>query len=349
MNKAIQMRVVSVYGPDDVRIDTADYPNVAGDDVLLRLRACGVCGTDIHYIKDGALHLKSDAGPMPIGHEASGEVVEVGSAVGSVSAGDRVIINPMATAAVIGNGGPEGAFSDYLLVRDAVKTNALLPIPDGLSFGDAALAEPLAVSLRAVNRASPRAGESAVVFGAGPIGLGIVLWLKRKGVGSVVSVDLSSERLELAKVMGADHIIDAKAGDEELKRQIIALHGEASVFGTQVAATDMYFDAAGAPSVLRSTISLARTHSRFVIVAMHGQPFPVDISALMSKEMMMTGSVGYQEELYEALATLPQIKDQARSMVTDRFAFEDVLAGLRRAAEGSSGKVIIEFAASTDA
>jgi len=349
MHKAAQMRVVSVYGPDDVRVGMEDYPKITGDDVLVRLRACGICGTDVHYIKDGASQLQREVGSMPIGHEASGEVIEVGNAVRGVSAGDRVIINPMATVAVIGNGGPEGALSDFLLVRDAAKTKTLLPIPEDLSYADAALAEPLAVSLRAVNRALPQPGECAVVFGAGPIGLGIVLWLKRKGIGNVISVDFSPERLELAKAMGADHVTDAKVGDEELKRQIIAQHGEANVFGTQVAATDMYFDAAGAPPVLRSTLSLARTHSRFVIVAMHCQPFPVDVGTFMSKEIMMTGSVGYQEELSEALTTLPQIKDQARSMVTDRFSFEDVLAGLRRAAEESSGKVIIEFPSNTDA
>ena len=343
MHKATQMRVVSVYRADDVRVDMAEYPKIPRDDLLVRLRSCGVCGTDVHHIKDGASQLQREGSPMPIGHEASGEVIEVGGAVGGVSAGDRVIINPMATAAVIGNGGPEGAFSNFVLVRDAAQTRALLPIPEGVSYADAALAEPLAVSLRAANRALPQPGESALVFGARPIGLGIVLWLKREGVDNVVSADLSTERLELAKAMGTDHVVDARLGDGELKRQIIALHGETSVFGAKVSGTDMYFDATGADPVTSSMISLAKTHSCFIIVAMHGQPFPVDFSTFMSKEMMITGSVGYQGELSEALASLSGIKDQARSMVTDRYSFDEVLTGPPGAAESDRGKVTVEF------
>ena len=343
MNTSNGIRVVSVHGPNDVRVEKADFPDVGADDVLIRMHACGVCGSDVHYIKSGGGGRMPDEGRMPIGHEGSGEIVTVGSAVRDVRQGDRVIINPMATSAVIGNGGSEGAFSDYLLVREAGSSGGLLPIPETVSYEDAALAEPLAVSLRAANRAGPQAGEKAVVFGAGPIGLGIVLWLKRRGVAHVIAVDLSEARLELARTMGADHVINARVGDDKLAEEIRALHGTDQVFGVEVCGTDMYFDAAGAPSVVQSVFAMGKTHSRFVIVAMHFRPIPWDVMQFMSKEMTMTGSVGYQEELAEALTALPEIGDLARQMVTDTYAFDDVLDGLRRAAEGDSGKVIIGF------
>ena len=343
MNAASQIRVVSVHGPDDVRVGTASFPEVGENDVLVQMHACGVCGSDVHYVKHGGSGMEPTKEPMPIGHEGSGEIVAVGSAVAKVREGDRVIINPMASAAIIGNGGPEGAFSDYLLVRDAASTESLLSIPPAVSYADAALAEPLAVSLRAVNRAGAMAGETAVVFGAGPIGLGIVLWLKRKGVKDVIAIDFSARRLELAKAMGADHVIDARIGDAGLAAEITARHGAADVFGAAVCGTDMYFDAAGAPPVLNSVFTLAKSRCRFVIVAMHFKPVTWDVMPFMSKEMMMTGSVGYHGELADALAALPEIADLARQMVTDTYAFDNVLDGLRRAADTNSGKVLIEF------
>jgi len=343
MDRTNGIRVVNVHGPDDVRLEAAGFPEVGDNDVLVRMQACGVCGSDVHYIRHGGTGSAPAGAPMPIGHEGSGDIVSVGSAVRGLGKGDRVIVNPMASSAIIGNGGPEGAFSDYLLVRDAALTGSLLSIPEGVSYADAALAEPLAVSLRAVNRAGAAAGETAVVFGAGPIGLGIVLWLKRRGVGHVIAVDLSAARLDLARSIGADHVIDARAGEAAIAAEIRAHHGTAEVFGQQVCGSDMYFDAAGAPSVVQQVFALGKSLSRFVIVAMHFKPISWDVMQFMSKEMTMTGSVGYHEELAEALAALPEIGDLARRMVTDTYPFDDVLAGLRRAAEADSGKVMIGF------
>lgn len=338
------IRVVAVHGPRDVRLDTVDFPQSGDHDVLVRMRACGVCGTDVHYIKAGGSPRFAGPGAMPIGHEGAGEIVSVGAAVETFHPGQRVIINPMAASAVIGSGGAEGALSDVLLVRDAGRTSALLPIPQTMSFEDAALAEPLAVALRTVNRAQPRPGETAVVYGAGPIGLGIVLWLKRRGVRHVLAIDLSPERLDLALAMGADDVINARTDPGVIERRIVALHGEAEVLGMPVSATDMYFDAAGVPSVIQSAITLGKNDSRLVIVAMHGAPVPIDLLHFMSKEMRITGSVGYREELAEVLTALATIGDLARRMVTDTYRFDDVIAGLNRAAESDSGKVMITFA-----
>ena len=161
MSHETRIRVVNVHGPGDVRLDTAERPEVGKDDVLLRIHVCGICGTDVHYVKTGGGGRRKGPDPMPIGHEASGEIIAVGSAVSDYRPGERVIVNPMTSSAVIGNGGTEGAFSDILLVRDASKTQALLRLPPSLDYADAALAEPWAVSLRAVNRGKPRSGESA--------------------------------------------------------------------------------------------------------------------------------------------------------------------------------------------
>ena len=115
----------------------------------------------------------------------------VGDAVEQVAVGQRVVINPMNTPSFIGSGGPEGAFTDELLVRDARVGDSLLPIPEDLPYDIAALTEPLAVALHGVNRAEAKPGDKVVVFGCGPIGLGMVLWLVDRGVTDVVALDLS--------------------------------------------------------------------------------------------------------------------------------------------------------------
>src|SRR5262249_19710723 len=153
-----------------------------------------------------------EGGVTPIGHEAAGEVVQVGSAVQGVKVGQRVVINPMQTSTFIGSGGPDGAFTEEVLVGD-VQSDTLIPIPDDLPYEVAALTEPLAVALHGVNRMQVKPGDKVVVFGCGPIGLGMVLWLVDRGVKDVVAVDLAPERLERAQALGAKAVINAGTED----------------------------------------------------------------------------------------------------------------------------------------
>src|SRR5689334_23041005 len=145
-------RVLNIHGVNDVRLDPTDAPLPGKSDVVVKVKACGVCGSDLSYIKIGGIHRKP-GGVTPIGHEAAGEVIAVGDQVKGVSVGQRVVINPMMTPSYIGSGGPEGAFTETLLVRGARIGDSLLPIPDDLPFEVAAMTEPLAVALHGVNRA----------------------------------------------------------------------------------------------------------------------------------------------------------------------------------------------------
>src|SRR5579862_3344099 len=196
------MRMLNIHGVNDVRLDPVEPPKLGDNDVVVKVKACGICGSDLTYIKIGGI-MRKPGGTTPLGHEAAGEIIAVGSKVKGAKVGQRIVINPMQTTSFVGSGGPEGAFTEELLVRDAAIGASLLPIPDDLPFDVAALTEPLAVALHGVNRTEAKAGDKVVVFGCGPIGLGAVLWLVDKGVTDVVAVDLSSERLERAKAMGA--------------------------------------------------------------------------------------------------------------------------------------------------
>src|SRR5262249_34636338 len=182
-----------------------------------------------------------------------------------VSVGQHVVINPMMTPSYIGSGGPEGAFTEELLVRDARIGDSLLPIPGDLPYEIAALTEPLAVALHGVNRAQAKAGDKVVVFGCGPIGLGMVLWLLDRGVSDVGAVDLSPERLERARALGARAVINPAR--EDVRARLLELHGAARVFSREAVGTDAYIDAAGAPNILNDVIRMAKYRSRFVVTA----------------------------------------------------------------------------------
>lgn len=336
------MRALNIHGVDDLRLDPKAPPRAGPRDVVVRIRACGVCGSDLGYVKWGGIN-RPEGGVTPIGHEAAGEVVEVGAEVAGAFSGQRVVINPMNTPSFIGSGGPEGAFSDAVLVRDAAVGDSLLPIADDVPFDLAALTEPLSVALHGVNRAEVQAGSKVVVFGCGPIGLGMVLWLTERGA-DVVAVDLVAERLARAAALGASGTIDAS--QEDVRARVLALHGSHRNFlGQEVADTDAYLDAAGGPDILAQVIGMAKYRARCVVTAAHGRPVPLDLGAMLVTEMTLTTAVGYPTEMPEVLAALPRLRERLASFITHRFAFDDVLDGFRAAADPASTKVMIEFPA----
>jgi (R,R)-butanediol dehydrogenase/meso-butanediol dehydrogenase/diacetyl reductase len=333
-------RVLNIHGVNDVRLDPVDPPSPGSSDVVVRVKACGVCGSDLTYIKIGGIHRKP-GGVTPIGHEAAGEVVSVGTAVKGVSVGQRVVINPMMTPSYIGSGGPEGAFTEELLVSDARLGDSLLPIPDDLPFEVAALAEPLAVALHGVNRAQAKAGDKVVVFGCGPIGLGMVLWLVDRGVTDVVALDLAPERLERAKALGARAVINP--AKEDVRARLAELHGTARVFSREAVGTDAYIDAAGAPSILSDVISMAKYQSRLVVTAAYMKPVQIDLGAMLTTEMTITTAVGYPDEMPAVITALPRLRDKVRSLISHRFPFDKVIDALGVAGTPASAKVMIQF------
>jgi (R,R)-butanediol dehydrogenase/meso-butanediol dehydrogenase/diacetyl reductase len=332
--------VLNIHGVNDVRLDPIDSPRPGSTDVVVKVKACGVCGSDLSYIKIGGIH-RPPGGVTPIGHEAAGEVIAVGNAVKGVSVGQRVIINPMNTPSFIGSGGPEGAFTEELLVRDARVGDSLLPIPADLPYEVAALTEPLSVAMHGVNRAQVKPGDKVVVFGCGPIGLGMVLWLVDRGVKDVVALDLAPERLERATALGARGVINPSK--EDVRARLLELHGTARVFSRDAVGTDAYIDAAGAPSILTDVVNMAKLHSRLVVTAAYMKPVSLDLGAMLTTEMTITTAVGYPTEMPEVIAALPRLRDKVRSLISHRFPFAKVLDAFGVAGTASSAKVMVQF------
>ena len=210
------------------RLDLQEMPRprIGADDVSVRVRSCGICGSDVHGF-DGSSGRRIP--PLIMGHEASGEVEEVGEAVTRFRKGDRVTFDSMISCrdcAFCRVGRPNlcdnrqvlgvscedyrrhGAFAEFVKVPQHI----VFAVPDGVSFDQAAMVEPVSVAVHAVNRTAPRLGDTAVVVGTGMIGLLTIQALRAAGCGRILAVDLASDRLALARSVGADETIQSGPG-----------------------------------------------------------------------------------------------------------------------------------------
>ena len=331
------MKLLNIHDVNTVSLDDYQRPAAGPRDVVVKMKACGICGSDLSYIKNGGI--PGPGKPTALGHEGAGEVLEVGAEVAGIAVGDAVIVNPMNTPGFIGSGGPEGAFTEELLVREARLNDSILPIPPGIPYDVAAMCEPLAVALHGVNRAEAQAGEKIAIFGCGPIGLGMVMWAVDRGC-EVIALDLAEERLERARALGAATV---NPGTEDAVARIKAIHGSHHYFNRERANTDAYIDAAGAPMILGQVVSMAKRHARHVITAAYMKPIELPAGAMLTSEMSITTAVGYPDEFPQVIAAMPRLHGKIAAMISHRLPFAQVIEGLEIAARPASCKVMIGF------
>lgn len=336
------MRSIIVSGPGTTAMVEVPTPTAGPRDLLVRIRACGICGSDGFYVSIGGIPPRQ--GATPLGHEPAGEVVEVGAEVEGVQVGDHVVLNPIASRAdMIGSGGPAGALSEYVLVTEARAGHSFAVIPDHVPFAVAALNEPMAVARHAVNRTAPKPGDKVVVFGAGPIGLGAAIGYKLSGASSVVVVDIIPSRLEKALAVGADAVINS--AEEDVIERLTELHGTgATASGRPRVGTDIYLDAAGAPVVIETAVKAAKHRARLGIVAVHKSPVPVDFSDALAAELDIVLSMGYPTEIFEVTREIVENWEKFAIIISDRFPFEQALEALEKASTpGAADKVVVTF------
>jgi threonine dehydrogenase-like Zn-dependent dehydrogenase len=329
------MQQVNIHGPGKVELDESNEPEPGPRDAVVRVAACGVCGTDVRYVRMGGL-----CRPMPLGHELSGVIESVGVEVSDLSPGTRVVLNPTASGNMIGNGGSEGGFTQQLLVRNAADGGSLFPIPDDLPMHLAALSEPLGVGMNAVNRADVNPGDKVAVFGAGPIGLSAIATLRDRGVDDVVAIDLSPQRLSLATALGAQATINA--GEQSPWVELKKLHGEAPLMGAPMAGTDAYIEASGAGSVITDVLQNAKAESSLTVVALHEQPVHVSFLWVMMKQMTIRGAMEYPADYTDAVELLTRW--DLSPMITHRFPLERIGEAIEVATDpNAGGKVMIDI------
>jgi threonine dehydrogenase-like Zn-dependent dehydrogenase len=333
------MQQLRIHAPGEVRLDDVDAPEPGPRDVVVRVQACGICGSDLGYIAVGGVAGPGPA-PIPIGHEFSAVVERVGAEVSRYRPGMRVVVNPLASENLIGNGGPVGAFAPSVLVCEVEGGEVLFPIPDELSFDRAALAEPLGVGMHAVERVGAMPGEKVAIFGAGPIGLMALATLRWRGFDDVAIVDLSARRLDIARELGATLALNPGNGD--VWGPLRELHGRELWLGiVPTTGTHAYIEASGAPSVLGEIISQACEGARISLVALHRKPEPVDLLSVMAKQLTIAGSMAYPDDYGEMVRMLSEV--DLSPAITHRFPLAKFAEAIETARNAEvAGKVLIE-------
>jgi len=271
-------------------------PAIADDEVLVRVRACGVCGSDIHGY-DGSTGRRIP--PLVMGHEAAGVVERVGGSVEGVAPGDRVTFDSMVSCGACefcrngqinlcdarmvlgvscGDYRRHGAFAEYV----AVPARILYTLPDSLSFERAALTEAVSIAVHAVNRRVPADAEAALVIGAGMIGVLTIQVLRSRGVRTIVAVDLDAQKLDLARRMGATHTVNASTSD--VPATVADMTGGRGV--------DVAYEVVGHGDTLATAIRSVRKGGTVVGVGNLSPTVELPLQSMVTREISVLGSSG---------------------------------------------------------
>ena len=337
------MKAAYLEGTADIRVRESAVPAPAAHEALIRIRSVGICASDIHYYEHGRIGRFVVEQPLILGHEPSGEIVDVGAEVSHLAPGDRVSIEPgvpchacehcqagrynlcpevvfMATPPV------HGAFAEYV-VHPASRC---FKIPDGMSYDAAALIEPLSVGLYAVERGRAVLGDRAVVLGAGPIGLVTLLSLKSQGIDAVTVVDVVDFRLEKARELGAERIVDARAVD---------------VAAELADSFDVVFETAGAPATVVQTIRLAARGGRVVLVGLSpDDTAPIDTNHIIDKGLDVVGVFRYAHTWPKAIELVASGRVDLEPIISAHYPLDDVQAAMdfARSRKDACIKVMVE-------
>ncbi len=334
---------VVVHGRGDLRVEELPEPRPADDEAVVGIAFGGICGSDLHYWRDGAVGESVLRAPMVLGHEVSGTVLTAAADGSGPVAGTGVAVHPATPGAgrfpagrsnispgatYLGSAATfphrDGAFAR----RVALPTRMLRAIPGGLALDLAALAEPAAVAAHAIARAGARPGMSAAVVGCGPIGALAVAGLRRAGL-QVTVVDVRDEPLRLGQRMGAARAL--RADDPA----VLAVDA------------DVVFEASGSPRGLGSAIACAARGARIVLVGM--QPSGEHLAALaavVTRELELVGSFRFVDEIDGVISALAGGDLDLSGVIAGRYGLGQVLDAFERAGDpGSPGKVLLDFTA----
>ena len=333
------MRVATVHGPGELRLEEVAELEPGPGDVRIKVAAAGICGTDLHFRQMGSRHGR----PMPLGHEFAGEVVQVGTDVVSFEPGDRVAYNSYNSPADVGRGGECGGFSDHVIIRDVEgHVQSLCRVPPELDLQYAALVEPISVGTHAVNRAQVETGDSITLFGAGPIGLGVIMALRWRGIEDITVFELSPLRRQRALALGARHALDPRVDRPE--EALGKLRGHSSLWGRRYPKTGVYIEASGAAGLLAQVAEFCAKGSRIITLAVHRQPVTLDGTRVMSKEISLIGSSGYDQEYPQVMDKLASGAAETELMISHRFGFSAFMEAFETAnSPDLAAKVLLEF------
>lgn len=321
-------KAVVFYGVDNFKIEELEVPKVGPDDVMVRVKAVGVCGSDVHFYKEGRI---GPYVPQPghiIGHECAGEIVEVGARVTDRKVGDRVAIEPGTPCGhcdlckvgkynlcknmmFMGHPDParEGALVEYTVLPAAFT----YLLPDTMSFEEGAMIEPLAVAMQALKRGRVKAGQTVAILGAGPIGLSILLAAKAFGCTEIYMTDPLEYRMDYAKQFGATQVFNAATAD--YVKGIMAATGGRGV--------DVVFEAAGNPDAYKNSTAIATRGGVVVFLGMAAaEMFPINVFEIIDRELDVTSVFRYENVYGQAIRLAGSGLIDMNQLITHKMPFE---------------------------
>lgn len=323
-------------------------PPVGDTDILVRVKAGSLCGSDIH-IYEWTPSYEWILTPVTLGHEFSGEVAEVGSEIETIAVGDRVTAMPFMPCAKCpscraGKGEScinraalgltmDGAFAEY--VRITAGAN-IFKLPDELSYETAALCEPFSVALQAVDISNIRVAQKAAILGPGPIGLFTLQLLKAAGAGFVLVAGTSGdrERLKLAERLGADVTINVEEQDpvEKMKE----LTGSDIDFGL-----DFVFEATGNPKSVPQALDMVKMAGKVILIGIHSGPAQFNPTELVRSKKSIIGAYGYQVDTWQRVLHLFSTeKVQVKEVITHQLPLSEARKGFELAMKKEAIKVL---------
>lgn len=314
-----------VTAPGRVEFKNRPLPTLGDDDVLIKVKACSICGGDLHLYKGKHPFVKL---PMAIGHEISGEVIQKGRNVIKVSPGDRVAIEPVITCGKcyfclrgeyhlcqniayqysVGQGG----FTPYFCASE----NRVHRLPDFVSYEEGALLEPLAVAIHGVRKAEVERGQSAAIFGAGGIGLFLIQALKAAGLSEIFITDILKHRLDTAISLGAKLAINASEEDP-----VQTIFRETKGLGV-----DRSFEAVGLEKTLLQSVGALKKGGVCILLGLFEDslqdPFPVNL--FVQREIQLRGSRGYCWDFQVALDLVEKKAVRLHPLISHQFPLSEI-------------------------
>lgn len=330
-------RIGRVFAPMQTDFLSRSIREPGEGEVLIRIRASAICGSDLHIFKG-----KHPSAPIPctIGHEFSGDVVEIGSNVDNVKPGQRVTVEPCIVcgkcdACLHGEYGycehinytyrmGDGAMADYI----TVKAKYVYELPDYLTYDTGALIEPLSVATHAVRRADIRLGETVLVIGAGAIGLLVAAICRKSGAGEVIVADHSEKHLKLAKELGATVTINSR--EKDLEQEIIRL--------TSGKGVDKSFECVGKEATfIQAMMALKRNGTATIIGIFENPMITIPAARFVTHEIHVQGAQGYCWDFPVALKIARELN--LEKLITHRFPLDNLQKALETCLDRDAGTV----------
>ena len=343
------MRIAELHEVRRFRMTEGPCPDPGPGEVQVRVRSVGICGSDLHYYEDGGIGPVKHPLPIVLGHEPTGEVHKIGTGVTGLSQGDRAMLEPAVycyhcefcrsgshhccSNIRFYSSPPEpGFFREYV----NMPAHNLVPLPKELDWNVGTLFEPLAVALHALTLAPVSPGETAAVFGTGPIGLLTIATMKASGAGRIWAVEPVAERREMAKAVGADVVLDPRQID--VVRQILSDTGQRGV--------DIAVDCAAKEDTVGECIRVVRHIGRVVITGISAETTtPVDLHELRRKEVVLYNVRRSNHETEAAVEMLRARPELFAPIVTHALPIENIQRAFEMLEHKQDGaaKIVLTF------